>query len=216
MYETSFSGQLKPRWTRRRGMGWVWRREMRSSWSKASFKHCERHNYCIVIHGCHWTRVTGIYWWYESLSCSLNHPVDCSVKWSMFMLEVTLRRCKIVAIKGHKAFKQWLIGAGNTTHLTPWYWAWTVDVLQVWSVRSCCCEPTCERMCSLSRMHSEKLVISAQFERGVILVTVVSAPSIPAVLLRVKWLTKSLKCVDMTRKMSWKVLVNNTETIAGY
>lgn len=129
MYETSFSGQLKPRWTRRRGMGWVWRREMRSSWSKASFKHCERHNYCIVIHGCHWTRVTGIYWWYESLSCSLNHPVDCSVKWSMFMLEVTLRRCKIVAIKGHKAFKQWLIGAGNTTHLTPWYWAWTVDVL---------------------------------------------------------------------------------------
>lgn len=116
MYETSFSGQLKPRWTRRRGMGWVWRREMRSSWSKASFKHCERHNYCIVIHGCHWTRVTGIYWWYESLSCSLNHPVDCSVKWSMFMLEVTLRRCKIVAIKGHKAFKQWLIGAGNTPH----------------------------------------------------------------------------------------------------
>lgn len=118
MYETSFSGQLKPRWTRRRGMGWVWKREMRSSWSKASFKHCERHNYCIVIHGCHWTWVTGIYWWYESLSCSLNHPVDCSVKWSMFMLEVTLRRCKIVAIKGHKAFKQWLIGAGNTTHLT--------------------------------------------------------------------------------------------------
>lgn len=129
MYETSFSGQLKPRWTRRRGMGWVWRREMRSSWSKASFKHCERHKYCIVIHGCHWTRVTGIYWWYESLSCSLNHPVDCSVKWSMSMLEVTLRRCKIVAIKGHKALKQWLIGAGNTTHLTPWYWAWTVDVL---------------------------------------------------------------------------------------
>lgn len=103
-------------------------------------------------------------------------------------------------------------------HNTPhWYWAWTVDVLQVWSVRSCCCEPTRERtMCSLSRMHSEKLVISAQFERGVILVTVVSAPSILAVLLRVKWLVKSLKCVDMTWKMSWKVLVNNTETIAGY
>lgn len=41
MYETSFSGQLKPRWTRRREMGWVWRREMKSSWSKASFKDCE-------------------------------------------------------------------------------------------------------------------------------------------------------------------------------